>query len=134
MTPLRAGLFYGALALGAGALLGLLGELLLAPLLAGPAPALLEAAGLVALLWLAARMAAGRMASPTSRARAIMAATAVVLVVRVMEGAVGILLGTSDMAIDRAPRSIAELAAGLALLAWMAALPFLVRRRAIPVP
>ena len=40
----------------------------------------------------------------------------------------------SGLAASRAPRGLAEQGIGVALLAWLFALPFLVRRRAVALP
>ncbi|MBR0662431.1 hypothetical protein GXW75_24460, partial [Roseomonas oryzicola] len=57
MNAARAGVLYGGLAFAAGAVLGPLRELLLAPRIGGLAAALAEAAAMAGLLWLAARRA-----------------------------------------------------------------------------
>jgi hypothetical protein len=132
-TPASAGLTYGALAFGAGAVLGPLRELVLAPALGGLPAALAEAAALALLLWLAARAALGRLAMRPARARAVVACVAVALVVG-CDLALGLVLDLSGLADAREPRALAERLVGLPLLAWLAALPFLVRRDARPMP
>ena len=122
----RAGLRYGALAFLAGAVLGPVRELVLAPRIGGLPAALAEAAGMAALLWLAARrsvpVAAGW------QARAVMAAVALAVVL-LAEAALTVALDASGLSATRARRSAAEQAVGLPLLAWMVALPFLPWRR-----
>ena len=124
----RAGLRYGALAFALGAVLGPVRELLLAPVLGGLAAALVEAAAMAALLPLAARHVLDRLPPRQGRdARAAMAATGLAVVL-VAEFALGSALEASGLATARAPRSPAERAVGLPLLAWVAALPLLLRR------
>ena len=130
---MNAGLTYGALAFAAGALLGPVRELLLAPLLGGLPAALVEAAALAVLLWLAARYVVGRMAVPSPRARAVVAGVALVVVVACDVG-LGLLLDWSGVAGARAPRGVAERLVGLPPLAWLVAMPLLVHRRAVAVP
>jgi hypothetical protein len=128
-----AGLVYGALAFGAGGLLGPLREILLAPRIGGMAATLAEAAGMALLLWLAARHAVARLADPSRRARAVVTGIALLVVIG-CEIALGLLLDASGLAGTRAPRSAAERLVGLPLLGWLALLPFLVRRGARAVP
>jgi hypothetical protein len=132
-TPASAGLTYGALAFAAGAALGPLRELVVAPLVGGLPAALAEAAALALLLWLAARAAIGRLVLRPARARAIVAGVALALVLG-CELALGLVLDQSGLADAREPRALAERLVGLPLLAWLAALPFLVRRDASPLP
>jgi hypothetical protein len=126
----RAGLLYGALAFLAGAVLGPVRELALAPRLGGMAAALVEAAAMAVLLWSAARLVLVRVLgdAPGWRARAAMAAVALAVVLTA-EAALGWALAASGLAAQRAPRSTAEQAVGLPLLAWLVALPFLSRGR-----
>jgi hypothetical protein len=126
---IRAGLRYGALAFLAGAVLGPVRELLLAPRLGGLPAALVEAAAMAALLWLAARHAVPPEAG--WQARAVMAAVALAVVL-LAEAALTAALDASGLSASRAPRSAAEQAVGLPLLAWLVALPFLLRRRGRP--
>jgi len=130
---MNAGLTYGALAFAAGALLGPVRELLLAPLLGGLPAALVEAAALAVLLWLAARCVVVRMAAPSPRARAVVAGVALVVIVACDVG-LGLLLDWSGVAGARAPRGVAERLVGLPLLAWLVAMPLLVRRHAVALP
>ncbi|MBR0682779.1 hypothetical protein GXW74_19965 [Roseomonas eburnea] len=123
-----AGALYAALAFVLGTVLGPVRELVLAPRLGGMAAALAEAAVMAALLWPAAWIAAGRLPRPAGRmARGTTAAVGVALVL-LLEAALGLAFEASGLAAGRAPRSMAERAAMLPLLLWMAALPFLVRR------
>ncbi len=128
---LRAGLAYGALAFLAGGALGPVRELALAPQIGGMAAALAEAAAIAALLWLAARFALGHFLEDGAgwRPRAVMAATGLAVVLAA-DAALGAVFAASGLAAQRAPRSAAEQAVGLALLAWLVALPFLLRRGA----
>jgi hypothetical protein len=122
---MRAGLRFGALACLAGAVLGPVRKLLLAPRLGGMAAAPAEAAMLALLLWLAARATLPAGFGP--RDRLAMAATALALVLLV-ELVLGLAFAASGLAQRRVPRGAAEQLPGLALLGWLAALPFLVRR------
>jgi hypothetical protein len=123
-----AGLLYGALAFLAGAVLGPARELALAPRLGGMAAALIEAAAMAVLLWCAARLVLARVLEDAAgwRARAVMSAVALAVVLAA-EAALGWALAASGLAAQRAPRSTAEQAVGLPLLAWLVALPFLPR-------
>ncbi len=132
MTPRAAigpGVTYGALAFAAGAVLGPLRELVLAPSIGTLSAALAEAAAMAVLLWLAARWAVARLVAPTMRARALVAGIALALVVT-CDAALGLVFEASGLAATRAPRGLAVHAIGLALLAWLAAMPFVVHRRA----
>ncbi|MBX6373864.1 MAG: hypothetical protein IRZ13_06440 [Acetobacteraceae bacterium] len=128
---LRAGFAYGALAFLAGAALGPVRELALAPRIGGMAAALAEAVAMGALLWFAARFALARLLADGAgwRPRAAMATTGLAVVVAA-EATLGAVFAASGLATQRAPRSAAEQAVGLALLAWLVALPFLLRRGA----
>ncbi len=124
----RAGLRYGAVAFLLGAALGAVRELFLSPVLGGLAAALLEAAALAALLPLAARSVLDRLPPRQGwEARAALAATGLALVL-LAEAALALALDAGGIAEARAPRSAAERAVGLPLLAWFAALPLLLRR------
>jgi hypothetical protein len=124
----RAGLRYGALAFLAGAVLGAVRELLLAPSLGGMPAALLEAGAMAVLVFLAARHVLDRLPPRQGwGARAAMAGAALAVVLAA-EAALGLALDASGLAEARAPRSPAERAVGLPLLAWLAALPLLLRR------
>lgn len=124
----RAGLRYGVSAFLLGAALGTVRELLLAPSLGGLAAALLEAAAMAALLPLVARGILDRMPPRQGwEARAAMAGAGLALVL-LAEFALGAALELSGIAAARAPRSVEERAVGLAVLAWFAALPLLLRR------
>jgi hypothetical protein len=113
--------------------LGPLRELVLAPRIGGMPAALAEAVAMAGLLWLAARLATATV-PPERATRAVVAGVALGLVVLVLEVALGVALEMSGLASARAPRSLAELAVGWALLAWLAVLPFLVRRHARALP
>ncbi len=124
----RAGLRYGLLAFLAGAALGAVRELLLAPAIGGLPAALLEAAALAVLVFLAARGVLDRMPPRQGWAsRAAMAGAGLALVL-LAEIALALALEASGIAEARAPRSAAERAVGLPLLLWFAALPLLLRR------
>jgi hypothetical protein len=127
---LRAGLEYGALGFLAGGVLGPARELALAPMLGGMAAALIEAVALGVLLWLAARFVMARRlpdAPPGWRTRMAMAATALAVVLA-GEAILGLVFTATGLAAQRAPRPTVEQAVGLPLFAWLAALPFLLRR------
>jgi hypothetical protein len=134
MTPLRAGLIYAALAFLAGTVLGPLRELALAPRIGGLPAALLEAAAMAALLWAAARAVLARLAPPPSAGRRAVVAAVALAVVLALDTALGFAFEATGLAATRAPRGAAERAVGIALLAWLAALPFLLRRHARPLP
>ena len=122
------GLRYGLLAFLAGAVLGPVRELLLAPRVGGLAAALLEAAAMAALFVPAARHALGRLPPRQGwRGRAAVAGAGLAVVL-LAELAFGAALDASGLSEARAPRSAAERAVGLLPLAWFAALPFLLRR------
>jgi hypothetical protein len=123
--PYRAGLAFGALAFLAGAVLGPLRELVLAPRLGGLAAAWIEAAGMALLLWLAA--GATLPAAASLRARALIAALALTVVL-LAEAALSWIFAATGLAAARAPRGAAEQLPGLLLLLWLVALPFLRRR------
>ena len=124
----RSGLRYGALAFLAGAVLGPVRELLLAPAIGGLPAALLEAGAMAVLVFLAARSVLDRMPPRQGwEARAAMAGVGLVVVL-LAEGALGLALDASGIAEARAPRSVAERAVGLPLLLWFAALPLVLRR------
>ena len=131
MSAARAGVFYGGLAFAAGAVLGPLRELLLAPRIGGLAAALVEAAAMAGLLWLAARRAVAGVEA--LRARAVVATLGLVVVLA-LEALLALAFDASGLAAARAPRGLAEQGIGVALLAWLFALPFLVRRRAVALP
>ena len=118
------GLRYGALAFAAGALLGPVREWLLAPALGGLPAALLEAAALGVLLWLAAGVAARGLPARPWQGRATMALMALLIVLLADAVLAQVLAGVA-----RTPRGEAEQAVGQALLAWLVAVPLLVRRR-----
>ncbi|CAH0189008.1 hypothetical protein [Roseomonas sp. CECT 9278] len=130
---MNAGLIYGALAFAAGGVLGPLRELLLVPAIGAPGAAMAEAAAMALLLWLAARRVVARLAAPTLRARAAMAGIALALVLA-SDAALGLLLDASGLSAGRAPRDLTLQLTGLALLAWLVAMPFAVRRHAVAVP
>lgn len=122
------GVLYAGIAFALGAMLGPARELLFAPRLGGMMAALLEAALMAGLLVVAARIALGRLPSPVTRpARAVIGLTGVATVL-LLEAALGLAFAATGIEEARAPRSLAERAVMLPLLAWMAALPFLVRR------
>lgn len=124
----RAGLRYGFLAFLAGAVLGPVRELLLAPAIGGLPAALLEAAIMAVLILLAARAVLERMPPRQGwRTRAAMAGVGLAVVL-LSEAALDLALEASGMAAARAPRSVAEQAVGLPLLLWLAVLPLVLRR------
>lgn len=123
--PYRAGLIFGALAFFAGALLGPLRELLLAPWLGGLKAAWIEAAAMALLLWLAA--GATMPPGASLRDRALIAALALTVVL-LAEAALSWIFTVTGLAAARAPRGAAEQLPGLLLLLWLVALPFLRRR------
>jgi hypothetical protein len=172
ITP---GLRYGALAFAAGAALGPLRELLLAPRVGATLAALAEALAMALLLWLAARHVVGQLPAPnpdaalpvpnpsaalpvpnpsaalpvpnpgaalpvpnpgaalpvpTRRARLLVAGVGVAVVVG-CDLALSAVLDMSGLAAGRAPRDPATQAVGLVLLAWLAAMPLVVHRRAV---
>ncbi|NKE19346.1 hypothetical protein [Neoroseomonas oryzicola] len=131
MNAARAGVLYGGLAFAAGAVLGPLRELLLAPRIGGLAAALAEAAAMAGLLWLAARRAVAGVEA--LRARAVVATLGLVVVLA-LEALLALAFDASGLAAARAPRGLAEQGIGVALLAWLFALPFLVRRHAVALP
>jgi hypothetical protein len=120
-----AGLGFGGLAFLAGALLGPLREVVLAPRLGGLAAAWIEAAAMALLLVLAARATLAEGLRPLGRAVESALALAVVLAA---EAALGWLFAATGLAGQRAPRGAAEQAPGLLLLGWLVLLPFLIRR------
>lgn len=123
-----AGLRYGGLAFLAGALLGPLRELLLAPAIGGMPAALLEGAAMVVLFPIMARSVLDRLPPRLGwRARAAVAGVGLAVVV-LAEVALGLLFEASGIAEARAPRSVAERAVGLPVLLWFAALPLVLRR------
>ena len=128
IAGIRPGLLYGLLAFLAGAVLGVIRDLALAPSIGSLAAAILEAGVMAVLLWLAARYAI-RFLPLTARreSRAGMALAGVVLVL-LCEFALGAWFEASGLAAQRPPRGGAEEAIGLALLGWLAAQPFRVRR------
>ena len=125
---LRAGLVYGGLAFLAGAVLGPIRELALAPSIGGLAAALLEAAVLAVLIWQAARFTARFLPADGGRdPRAGMALTGVVVVL-LAELALGAVFAATSLTAGRSAAGGGEAVIGLALLAWLAMLPFKVRQ------
>jgi hypothetical protein len=124
----RAGLLYGALAFLAGGLLGPVRELVLAERIGGLPAALVEAAAMAALLWFAAGIALRRLPPEAGAGPRAVAAAVALAVVLLAEAALTAALDASRLSAARAPRTLAERAVGLPLLAWLAALPFLRRR------
>ncbi len=124
----RAGLRYGLLAFGAGAVLGPVRELLLAPAVGGLAAAVAEGVVIAVLVLFAARSVLDRM--PPRQGWQARAAVAVVglMVVVAAEVVLAVALDASGIADARAPRSVLERAVGPALLLWLAAVPLLLRR------
>ena len=122
---LGAGLGFGGLAFLAGAVLGPLRELLLAPRLGGLAAAWIEAAAMALLLLLAARVTLAEGLGPIGRA--VESALALAAVVAA-EAVLGWLLAVTGLAAQRAPRGVVEQLPGLLLLCWLVLLPFLIRR------
>jgi len=129
----NAGLSYGALAFVAGGLLGPLREIVLAERIGGPAAAMAEAAMMALLLWLAARWVVGRLPVPSLRARTVVAGIGLAVVLA-CEAALGLLLDASGLTSGRASREVTAQLVGLVLLAWLVAMPFVVRRRAVAAP
>jgi hypothetical protein len=129
----NAGLSYGALAFVAGGLLGPLREIVLAERIGGPAAAMAEAAMMALLLWLAARWVVGRLPVPSLRARTVVAGIGLAVVLA-CEVALGLLLDASGLTSGRASREVTAQLVGLVLLAWLVAMPFVVRRRAVAAP
>ena len=128
MAGIRPGLLYGLLAFLAGGVLGVIRDLALAPSIGSVAAAILEAGVMVMLLWLAARYAIRFLPATARReSRAGMALAAVVLVL-LGEIALGMGFEATGLAAQRPPRGGVEEAIGLALLGWLAAQPFRVRR------
>ena len=119
----KQGLAFGGLAFGAGAVLGPVREVLLAPRLGGIPAAWLEAAAMAGLLWLAAGYA---LRAPLTNAERAVVAGVALAVVLLAETALALLLQAAAPA--RASRGFAEQLPGLLLLAWLLALPFLRRR------
>lgn len=126
---MTAGLTYGGLAFLAGAVLGPLRELILAPRIGGLPGALAEAAAMAALLWLAARHVMARLVPPIPRRVRATVAGVALLVVIALDVLLGLALQASGLAEGRAPRSLAEQAVMLPLLAWLVVLPFIIGRR-----
>ena len=124
----RAGVRYGVLAFLAGAALGAVRELLLAPAIGGLPAALVEGAAMAALLPLFARNLLDRMPPRQGLPARAAIAAAGLAVVLLAEAALFVAFEASGVAEARAPRSPAELAVGPALLLWFAALPLLLRR------
>lgn len=120
---MRQGLIFGGLAFGAGAVLGPVRELLLAPRLGGIPAAWLEGAAMAVLLWLAAGLA---LRAPLANGERAVVAGVALAVVLLAEAALSLLFQAA--APSRAPRGFAEQLPGLLLLAWLLALPFLRRR------
>ena len=135
MNAFSAGLVYAALAFAIGATLGPVRELALAPRIGAVPAAALEAAAMAVLLWAAARFVLARlMPAPTAGARAAIAAVALACVVA-LELGLGLVVDATGLSASRPPRGEAERAIGLALLAWLALLPFVVRRgHAVALP
>jgi hypothetical protein len=131
MNAARAGVLYGGLAFAAGAVLGPLRELVLAPRIGGLPAALVEAAAMALLLWRAADRVTRGNEAPRQRAAVAMLGLIVVLL---LEALLALAFDASGLAAARAPRGLAEQGIGVALLAWLFALPFLVRRRAVALP
>jgi hypothetical protein len=129
----NAGLSYGALAFAAGGLLGPLREIVLAERIGGPAAAMAELAMMALLLWLAARWVVGRLPVPSLRARALVAGIGLALVLA-CDVVLGLLLDASGLTGGRAPRGLEVQLVGLALLAWLVAMPFVVHRRTVAAP
>lgn len=121
-ASLAAGLRLGAYAFVAGMLLGPVRELVLAPVMGGLAAAMLEAVLLMAVIWLAARLAL----RPAPAIPWVAALGAVGLVAGAEMG-LGLIFTLLAPAMERVPRDLAEQAVGLIPLAWLAAQPFLRR-------
>ncbi len=119
---ISAGLRFGGLAFLAGAVLGPVRELLLAPRLGGLAAAWIEAAAMAVLLWLAARASLPAGGDLGERVTTAVVALAVVLTA---EAALSAAFAATGLSAARAPRGAAEQAPGLLLLAWLVVLPLL---------
>jgi hypothetical protein len=127
MAGIRPGLLYGLLAFLAGAVLGTIRDLALAPSIGSLAAAVVEAAVMVVLLWLAARYAARFLPLDARRESRAGMALAGVLLVLLGEIALGAGFEATGLAAQRPPRGGAEEVIGLMLLAWLAAQPFRVQ-------
>lgn len=123
-----AGLRYGLLAFLAGAVLGTVRELLLAPAIGGLTAALLEGAVMALLLPVLARGVLERMPPRQGWPARLALAAVGVAVVLAAEIALSLALDASGVAEARTPRSAAERTVGPALLLWFAALPLVLRR------
>lgn len=119
---------YGLLAFLAGAVLGPVRELLLAPAIGGLPAALLEGGALALLLPLLVRSVLDRMPPRQGWPARLALAAVGVAVVLAAEAALSLALDASGVAEARAPRSAAERAVGLPVLLWFAALPLVLRR------
>jgi hypothetical protein len=119
------GLAFGGLAFLAGAVLGPVRELVLAPWLGGVPAAWVEAAVMAVALWFAARATVRAELQGRARVRLALVALAVVLLA---EALLSVALAHSGLAAARAPRGWVEQLPGFVLLLWLVALPFLVRR------
>lgn len=128
MAGLRPGLLYGLLAFLAGAVLGTIRDLALAPSIGSLPAAVLEAAVMVVVVWLAARFAVRFLPVKARRESRAGMALAAVLLVLLAEIALGAAFEATGLAARRPPRGGAEEVIGLMLLAWLAAQPFRVRQ------
>lgn len=123
-----AGVRYGLLAFGAGAVSGLLRELLLAPAVGGLPAALAEGVVLAVLIPVFARSVLDRMPPRQGWQTRVAVAVAGLLVVVAAEVALALVLQASGIDAARVPRSAPERAVGPVLLLWLAAAPLLLRR------
>lgn len=131
MNAARAGLLYGTLAFATGAALGPLREIVLAPRLGGMVAAVVEAAAMAALLWCIARLALAQLPAGSGRRNRATVASVALLVVVALDAALGLAFAVTGLADARTPRTFAEQAVVVPLLAWLVVLPFLVRRDAV---
>ncbi len=122
---IRAGLRLGGLAFLAGLCAGPLRELVLAPAIGGGMAAWVEFLVLAPVLGVIAWYVVPSRQGTGARAAIAVLALAVALL---CEAALGLAFTASGLAAARAPRGLSEQAPGILLLAWLAALPFLVRR------
>ncbi|MFC7477306.1 hypothetical protein ACFQS7_23290 [Dankookia sp. GCM10030260] len=128
MAGIRPGLLYGLLAFLAGAVLGTIRDLALAPSIGSLAAAVVEAAVMAVLVWLAARYAVRFLPVDARRESRAGMALAAVLLVLLAEIGLGAAFEATGLAAQRPPRGGVEESIGLLLLAWMAAQPFRVRQ------
>jgi hypothetical protein len=125
---LRPGALYGLLGFLLGAVLGPLRELLLAPAMGGVPAAALEAALIAPGLWLIGSYAVRPIASVVGWQPRLAMALVAFFVVMLAEGILAALLESQGLASHRTVPGETERMIGYALMAWLAAVPFLVAR------